>query len=205
MTEEREEPQLRRLGVEPDDLDGHTIEELTDYLEAGRTPADPTIDGSAGCRLALDALERLRGLTPELMALDAAESAPVDTGWVDRILSGIAMDARAGRRIPYDDGVDLGITEGAVRGLVRAAEESFPGMLVGRCRLDGDVEVPGAPIGVDVEVSVVYGRPLRRVAEELRSEIAGRLAAHTALNVSHIDVTIEDVTVPSPGGVRDDD
>ena len=39
-----------------EDLDGHTIEELSDYLDAGRTPVDASIEGSPGCRIALDAL-----------------------------------------------------------------------------------------------------------------------------------------------------
>src|SRR5690606_10365468 len=60
------------LGLDPSDLDGHTIEELTDYLDAGREPANSSIDSSAGCVLALDALERLRALTPALMARDEA-------------------------------------------------------------------------------------------------------------------------------------
>jgi uncharacterized alkaline shock family protein YloU len=206
MTDERDEPQLKRLGLEPEDLDGHTIDELADYLDAGRSPADPSIDGSPGCQLALDALERLRGVTSALVEADAADAAGVDGGWVDRILSGIALDARAGRRIPYaadDERLDLGITEGAVRGLVRAAEESFAGVLVGRCRLDGDVETAGAPVAVDVEVSVPYGESLPRLAQDLRSEIGARLAAHTELNVSRIDVTIEDVALPMRGGAED--
>jgi len=206
MTDERDEPQLRRLGLEPEDLDGHTIDELTDYLEAGRQPADPSIDGSPGCQLALDALERLRSLTPALVAADTADTGPVDSSWVDRILSGIAMDARAGRRIPYtadDERLDLGITEGAVRGLVRSAEESFPGVVVGRCRLDGDVTEPGAPVAVAVEVSVPYGEPLPRLAQYLRTEIGAQLAAHTELNVTRIDLTIEDVALPSEGGADD--
>ena len=54
------------LGFEPEDLDGHSIDELTDYLERGRTPADPSIEGSPACRNALRALERLRDLARRL-------------------------------------------------------------------------------------------------------------------------------------------
>lgn len=205
MTDEHDDRQLRRLGLEPEDLDGHTLDELTDYLEAGRTPADPSIEGSAGCQLALDALERLSVLTPELLAADSAASGTVDDGWVDRILSGIALDARSGRRIPVaseDERVDLGVTEGAVRGLIRAAEETIPGVLIGRCRLDGDVTDPGVPIAIDVEVSVPYGMPILTLADQLRAEIGARLATHTELNITRIDLTIEDVSwLPVGGGV----
>ncbi|WP_217178634.1 Asp23/Gls24 family envelope stress response protein [Streptomyces sp. AC495_CC817] len=202
MTDEHDASELRTLGLEPEDLDGHTIEELSDYLDAGREPADPSIDDSPGCRLALDALERLRGVTSAMLAADEAANAEVDDSWVDRILSGIALDARAGRRIPVDSGdarIDLGVTEGAVRGLVRAAEELFPGVLVGRCRLDGDVTEPGAPVRLDLEVSVPYGEPIPALAQQLRAEVGRRLAAHTELVVAGIDITIEDISRADEG------
>jgi len=41
-------------------LAGHTIEDLSDYLDRGRTPADPTIDDSPECQIALRSLQRLR-------------------------------------------------------------------------------------------------------------------------------------------------
>ncbi|WP_029150564.1 hypothetical protein [Microbacterium indicum] len=187
------------LGVGPEDLDGHTIEELSDYLDAGRTPPDPSIDRSPGCRIALDALERLRDLTPELLAADTAAEPEPDDGWVQRVLSGIALDARAGRRIPLDSdapGADLGITEGAVRGVIRAAETAFPGVLVGACRFDGDVTVPGEPIRVRVDASVPYGEPIPALAGRLRVEIRGRLRAHTSMNLAAVDIAVRDVRRP---------
>lgn len=196
MTSEDDRPDPRPLELEPDDLDGHSIEELTEYLEAGRTPADPSIDSSPSCRLALDALERLRGLTPELIVADTAAEPETDESWVRRVLGGIALEAHAGRRIPLavaEPGADLGITEGAVRGLVRAAENVIPGLVVGRCRLEGDVTQPGAPVKVLVDVSVPYGEPIPRLAELLRAEITTRLGTHTELNVTAIDITVRDV------------
>ncbi|PJJ63800.1 Asp23/Gls24 family envelope stress response protein [Compostimonas suwonensis] len=193
MTREHDGPD--RLGFEPEDLDGHTIEQLTDYLDAGRTPVDPSIEQSAGCQLALDALERLHRLTPELVAADTAAEPEANEDWVQRILGGIVLDARAGRRIPFTapDHAELGITEGAVRGLIRATESTMPGLLIGRSRLDGDVTTPGAPIRVEVDVSVAYGRPLAILAAELRTEIGRRLASHTELNIAAIDIVIQDV------------
>ncbi|MGF3057467.1 Asp23/Gls24 family envelope stress response protein [Microbacterium sp. YY-01] len=184
------------LRMEPDDLDGHTIEELSDYLDAGRSPADPSIDESAGCQIALDALERLRALTPELIAADTAAEAEADENWVQSILSGIALDARAGRRIPIvieQSDVDTGITEGAVRGVIRAAENMVSGVLVGRCRFDGDVTVPGEPILIHVDISVPYGKPIPELVDRLRAEISTRLSANTTLNVTRIDITVSDL------------
>lgn len=195
MTDD-ERADLRRLGLEPTDLDGHTLDELTDYLDAGRQPANRSIDESPGCQLALDALDRLHGLGAELIAADAAASPEVDPGWVDRILSGIALDARAGRRIPFESpeaSIDLAITEGAVRGLIRSAENTVPGLLVGRCRLDGDVTDPGAPIRIEIEANALLGEPIVLAAERLREEVGVRLRSHTELNIVAIDIAIRDI------------
>jgi uncharacterized alkaline shock family protein YloU len=138
----------------------------------------------------------LHGLTPDLIAADTAAEPEADDGWVRRVLGGIALDAHAGRRIPLatsEPDADLGITEGAVRGLVRAAERAVPGLVVGRCRFDGDVTLTGAPVRVLVDVSVPYGRPIPPLVERLRGEIAGRLALHTELNVTAVDITVRDV------------
>lgn len=196
MTDESETPEVRRLGLEPNDLDGHTLEELTDYLEAGRQPADRSIDESPGCQLALEALERLHGLGNELIASETAAEPEVDESWVDRILNGIAIDARPGRRIPFaspDPKLSLGITEGAVRGLIRSAENVVPGILIGRCRLDGDVAVADAPIRVEIDTSVLHGQLLPEVAGQLRIEVYRRLRAHTELNIVAIDIAIRDI------------
>lgn len=196
MTDHHDIPEPLPLGLEPTDLDGHTLDELTDYLEAGRQPRDPSIEESPGCQIALDALANLRGLGGQLIEHDAAASPDVDASWVDRILDGIALDARAGRRIPFESpepSIDLGITEGAVRGLIRSAENAVPGLLVGRSRLDGDVTVPGEPIRVDIEASALYGEPLMQITERLRVEVAERLRAHTALNIVAIDIAIRDI------------
>lgn len=189
-------PRPRGIRLERQDLNGHSVEELSDYLDAGRTPADDSIDTSPGCQIALDALVRLRALTPDLFATDtAAEPAP-EENWVQRILAGIALDARAGRRIPLVTSAphtDLGITEGAVRGQIRAAEQAVPGVLIGRCRFEGDVTVPGESVRIRVDVSVPYGEPIPELADRLRAEIAARLALHTTLNVAGIDITVRDI------------
>ncbi len=199
-------PELRRLGLEPDDLDGHTIEELSDYLDADRTPADPSIEGSPGCQLALQAMRRLRALSHSLMDADVAATPAPDEGWIGRILEGIALDARAGRRIPLDHAdptADLAITEGAVRGLIRAAETDVEGTIIGRCRLTGDLTAPGAPVTISVDASVLWGENLPGMAERLRAAILRRVTAHTDLTVEAIDITVYDIHRLSRAGEED--
>lgn len=196
MTDEGRTPDVQPLGLEPGDLDGHTLEELADYLEAGRLPVDPSIEGSPGCQLALDALARLHGLGGELIDADAAAMPEVEDSWVDRILSGIALDARAGRRIPLpapEPSDDFGITEGAVRGLIRSAENAVAGILIGHSSLEGDVTTPGAPVRIAIDVNALYGASIPQAVERLRAEVADRVQRHTDLAVSAIDITVRDV------------
>ena len=176
------------------DLDGHTLEELGAYLESGRNPRIESIEQSPGCQLALESLERLHRLTAEMVREDEAHEA-ADDSWVDWILSGIALDARAGRRIPYDviEPHDLGITEGAVRGLVRQAEESLDGVVIGRCRLDGDVETLGAPVTIMIEVCMPFGHSIPELAEQLRTKVLSDVGAHTDLDVVAVDIVVTDV------------
>ncbi|RRD49075.1 Asp23/Gls24 family envelope stress response protein [Arachnia propionica] len=183
------------------DLDGHTLDELEAYLEAGRSPRNESIERSPGCQLALESLERLRRLTADMVREDE-EDAATDDSWVNWILSGIALDAHAGRRIPYRDADphDLGVTEGAVRGLVRHAEESLPGVVIGRCRLEGDVETPDAPTRIVVEVCMPFGPPIPELADQLRARILEDVATHTDLNVSAVDIVVTDVSTERHDG-----
>lgn len=183
-------------GLDPDTLDGHTIEELSEYLDAGRSPRNPDIENSPGCVIALDALARLRNVTWEMLEAEAAEDSGRDDTWIRNVMDNISREARAGRDIPIrsvEPDTRLSISEGSVRGLIRAAGDGVGGALIGRVRLEGDVTVPGEPIAVAVTASGVFGRNLQELAEELRSVVGAALARHTELVVASIDVTIQDV------------
>jgi len=184
------------LALEPGDLSGHTIDELSDYLDAGRLPANPSIDQSASCQLALDALARLREVARTLLDVDVRNAPAADDNWVHRILDNIGLEARAGRDIPLRHpapSAELVLTEGAVRGIIRTAGDSIDGILIGRCRFSGDVSVPGEPISVSVEASAVWGKPIMAAADRVRQAIHRELQTHTELNVTDIDVTVHDI------------
>ncbi|WP_165066706.1 Asp23/Gls24 family envelope stress response protein [Marisediminicola senii] len=177
-------------------LDGHSIDELSDYLDRGRTPADPAIDSSPGCQIALAGLARLRAMSETLVETDAAAEPARDDSWVSGILDNIELEAHAGRDIPIQHSAPaarLVITEGAVRGLIRAAGDSVGGILIGRCRLDGDVTVPGEAIGVRIDASVFFGERIPEIVARVREAIYTELLRHTELNFTSIDVTIHDV------------
>ncbi len=188
-----------------DDLDGHTLEDLGDYLDRDRTPADPSIDRSPGCQLALAALERLRRLTRQALDREAAEEEHRNDSWIPRVLDFIGREVRAGRDIPFDHDGALGsltITEGAVRGLVREAGDRLGGIVLGRIVLQGDVTVPGEPITIEVEASALWGVSIVEASDRVREAVYEQLAMHTELRVVAVDVAVHDISDPRPDHER---
>lgn len=190
-------PRDEELVDSPDELiDGYTLDQLSEYLDEGRTPPDPGIDDSAECQHALASLERLRALSAEVLADDAAHLPTPEESWIQSIMRGISREVRAGRPVPIhhpDENTDLTITEGAVRALIRRAGDSVPGAVIGRTRFDGDIADPAAPVSVGITVTAVAHVPLRSLADRIRNVVRAALTAHTELNVAAIDITVTDI------------
>lgn len=191
--------------LDPANLDGHTIAELSDYVDAERTPTNFSIESSPGCQIALSALERLWEVTTHVLETQAAaEPAPADS-WVKGIMDRIVLEARAGRDIPISHSsttARLAMSEGAVRGMIRAAGGSVPGVLVGRCQLDGDVAVPGEPITITVDISVAWGVTLHDAADQARAAIQRQLRKHTELTIAAVHIAVQDVRFAQPSATR---
>lgn len=180
-------------------LDGYSIVELSEYLDRDRTPVDPVIESSSACQRALAGLERLHALSATILETPADSTALIGDEWVARVLGRISVDAVAGRDIPYahDDLIgELYITEGAVRDIVRGAGDEFDGILLGRCELVGDVTRRGQPVRVTVDASVLWGQNIPDLVADVRLAVLGALHTHTQLNVTGVDVTIHDLTLP---------
>ena len=178
---------------------GHSLDELSDYLAAGKQPADPYIDACAECQNALLALEQLNSLTAELVDYDTQEHSEADSDWLGSIFSNIALEARSGRDIPLvtapvesdkadveswaapDEDDELSQSEGAVISLIRSAGDQLENAMIGRCRLEGNVTDPGAEIRVDIRVTASWGQPLQGIAQQLRKQVREVLAMHTQL------------------------
>lgn len=184
------------------DESGDIIADLSEYLDRGENPPQEMLERSPAYGIALEALLRFRSVARSLLQADADAEPARDDSWVSRILTNIHIEARAGRSIPLTPPTptaELSITEGAVRGLIRAVGDSVPGVLVGRCRLDGDVTAPGSPVTVNVEASVYWGEPLPDAARRIREDIASALRRHTELTIAAIDVTITDIHLRRDG------
>lgn len=180
---------------------GHSLDELSDYLAAGKSPADPYIDSCAECQNALRALEQLNSLTSELVDFDSKEHSDADTDRLGSIFSNIALEARSGREIPLeapptvesDESDELSQTEGAIISLIRAAGDQLENAMIGRCRLEGDVTDPNAEIRVDIRVTAFWGQPLQGLAGQLRKKVRTALEMHTQFVISGIDIAIVDI------------
>jgi hypothetical protein len=201
------EPAPEQLAdLESADLDGHTIDELADYLDAGMEPVDPTIDDSPACQNALAAIVRLRHASLGSLDEAARAEAPADESWVGGVLANISIEVRAGRDIPLRAVASTEhpvMTEGAVRSLVRRAGDTVPGVVVSRCRLDGDVTELGTPVRVAVEIAVVQGHVIPTAADAVRAEVERTLAVQTDLVVEAVDVVVRDLVAPSAARVVD--
>lgn len=187
---------LDALTAEPDQLDGHTIDELADYLDAGMLPADPSIDDSPACQNALAAIARVRVFADDQIEADAADEPDRGDSWVGAIMQSISLEATAGRDIPLETPVPterIVLTEGSVRSVIRRAADTVDGVLVGRCSLDGDVTVPGEPIRVRITATLLYGYRVADVVGRVRAAVHRELLKHTQLDVVGIDVSIRDL------------
>lgn len=189
------------LRLEPQDLDGHTVEELMDYLDAGREPLDPSIETSPACHHALAALERLHVVAGDLLEGD---DDPVGDDWIDGVLAAISLDAHAGRDVVVATGANatVVVTEGALKALVRAVGDRTPGFLIGRVRLEGDLD-PSGPVTVAIDLNVVEGHAIPDGVVELRAAVRAALHEHAGFVDPVVDIAVRDLQLrPARGRVR---
>lgn len=179
------------LRLEPEDLDGHTLDELSDYLDRGRRPADPSIDDSPACQIALSALQRLRAVTGSFLDEDDRGTG-TDEDWIGRVLAVLPLEARAGRDFPLpvaEPDTDASVTEGALRGLVRTIGDAVPGLLVGSVRF-GDADPVTQQVDLDVQVALRYGVPLQDAEAGFRDALRSGLAPHAPFRLGRIDIRV---------------
>jgi len=186
---------------------GRSIEDLSDYLDTGKSDDLEHIENCPQCQSGLAALRRLNDVTRDLLAEDLVHAEQDEGPWLEGILANLNLEIKAGRGAPLrpDAAGDLLFqTEGALTGLVRAGVDEVDGILIGRCRFNGDITTPGAPVTLDVDVSARYGYRLPDLAVRLRSELDAALAIHTELNIAEVNIAIKELRPPGgKGQVRD--
>lgn len=171
---------------------GYSLDDLSDYLDGGRTPPIAAIDTNPECQALLDSLDRFSALSRQMVEDEARE--PLPDGWFDRILHEVSQEVRAGRDLPIEGGDDhttLFVTEGALREVAREAGDAVPSALIGRVRLEGGV---GGPVTVQVWMSVRFGVRVQPVVDAVRVAVAAAVDKLTTLPVAGVDVTVIDVS-----------
>lgn len=171
---------------------GYSLEDLSAYLDRGRTPRISAIERNAECQAILASMERMGRLSREIVEEQAAE--PLADSWYDSIMREVMREFRSGRDIPLartDDGTEIVVTEGALYELIRTVGDGIEGLLVGRVRLDQPD--PDAPLDVRVTVSVRFGRAIAAAVDEMRDGIRHAIERHGDLKVGRVDVTVGDV------------
>lgn len=178
---------------------GRSIEDLSDYLDTGFSSDAAHIASCPQCQARLAGLRSLSAAAADLMDDDVTHAGADGAGWLEGILANLRLETRAGRSIPVrgEPLDELTETEGAVVAMVRSVGDALGGVLIGRCRLEGEVGVVDAPVEVRINVSARYGYPLPTVAEELRAAVFAHLSAHTELNVAAVHVAITDLWEPA--------
>lgn len=173
---------------------GYSLEDLSAYLDRGRTPRIPAIERNAECQAILASMDRMGRLSREIVEEQAAE--PLAESWYDDVMREVMREFRAGRDIPLArtaDGTELVVTEGALYELIRSVGDGIDGLFVGRVRVDQ--AEPEAPLDVRVTVSVRFGRPMAAVVEQMRDGIRSAIEQHGDLRVGRVDVTVGDVHI----------
>jgi uncharacterized alkaline shock family protein YloU len=61
------------------------------------------------------------------------------------------------------------------------------------------VDVGEEQAALDLTVNVFYGRPIHQVTETLRQNVIGRVENLTGLEVTEVNITVNDVTFPQGG------
>jgi uncharacterized alkaline shock family protein YloU len=57
-------------------------------------------------------------------------------------------------------------------------------------------EVGERQTAVDLTVNVIYGHPIHQVTEAVRRNVIGRVESFTGLEVTEVNITVNDVTFP---------
>lgn len=98
-------------------------------------------------------------------------------------VDGIAL-SHGGTRLPGDNSPTVGEFFGNLTGSASGARGV-------------SVEVGESQAAVDLTVNVIYGKSIAQVAEAVRQNVIRRVESLTGLEVTEVNITVNDVTFPS--------
>lgn len=175
---------------------GRDIEDLWRRLPAA---ADPPADThEAGCPHCRTARASLLALADATRAVFDDRSLVPSPALRDRIMSAVRAEVRRGQRLPLPSGAlgPVDVSEQAVATVLRFAADTIDGVRARRCRLrriDGD-EHPQGSVLVEMSVALRYRADTGiDLVAAVRERVVAAAQAHVGLEVTRVDVEVEDV------------
>lgn len=98
-------------------------------------------------------------------------------------VDGVAF-SHGGTRVPGDNSPTVGEFIGNITGSASGARGI-------------SVEVGETQAAIDLTVNVIYGKRIAQVAEAVRRNVISRVESLTGLEVTEVNITVNDVTFPS--------
>ena len=89
--------------------------------------------------------------------------------------------------------VVMGVSGSGKSTVAAALAGALDGIYLGRTEIVGDAETPGAPVRIDLTASVAWGRSIPDLTSALRDLVYRVLAEHTELNVTAVNVAVEEL------------
>lgn len=178
---------------------GHTLEDLSAYLDRGRTPRVAAIEEDAECQALLASMAHASDVARALAAEDTRDAGDIADSWYDELILRVRDEVRSGKDLALgelDDSTRTTVTEGALREVVRRAGDLVDDVLVGSVSLDADAD----GIVVRVAIGVVHGARMQERAGLVRSAVHDALSSHAPSPITSIDVVVDELM----HGGRDD-
>jgi uncharacterized alkaline shock family protein YloU len=88
---------------------------------------------------------------------------------------------------------DVRITDSALTRIVVQAAEAVDGARVRRPRRQVEIAIDGATAGVELELTVAYGKVIPDVAREVQKRVAAALGTMCGVNVTAVNVSVEEL------------
>lgn len=166
---------------------GRLVEDLWDGMQG---PPDAHVQDCPHCRTALGSLTALAEATRAVVDDDELLTPPPSL--VRSIMSAVRADVRRTSRLPLADGEHgpVDISEQAVAAVLRFAADSVDGVRARRCRL----HLQDGTVRVDLSISVRFsGGTSVTTVDLVRERVRAVATAHVGLDVTGIDIEVEDV------------
>ncbi|WP_329493574.1 hypothetical protein [Kitasatospora herbaricolor] len=175
---------------------GRPLAQVWQHAHADGNP-DPHTARCPYCRQALQSLAALEQAAGALRAIEPPSSHHV----AGNIMRAVRAEMHLGRILPLDDpALELRITENSAAILLRRAADRVPGARAVSCRLTP--AGGGTAIHASMTLAADPRRPLRPLAERVRTSVLEAADRQVGLRVVAVDIHIAELLRPADDRAR---